>query len=322
MTSDNNKTPPEDEEPYEDDFYDDVDEEYADLCLTDELDREILMHRDSHFGGLFPVMMEYYEGEGKGVNPEFTMDRLQFLADQEVSMGQNLAPLVLSGPDAERIGRARQAYKALRDVYDEVDEEDNPAKLMADLLLSEEEVPEQEIERVVAVGAPIVPALLQVLSSHEYTDPLFPGYGKASHLAAICLGQIGDARAVSPLFELLGRGDFELDEEIIYAFQDIGEPSKTFLIRQVKSRPLRPDNERAAMALTAFSTDAEVAVAALEQLKDQAVLKKTALATYLVLACEGLKDTSDARMFAEMADDASIPADLRYEMHTIIKSWR
>ena len=55
--------------------------------------------------------------------------------------GDNLAALLLNGADAEAVAAARAAYQALQQIY-EVDapDSDHP-RLLADLILSQEEDP-------------------------------------------------------------------------------------------------------------------------------------------------------------------------------------
>jgi len=311
-----------DEVPYNDYVYED-NEEYGDeVGLSDELDHEILMHRDAHFGGLFPLMIDYYSRDGKGVNPDFSLERIQFLAEEEEIYGQNLAPLLLSGPEAERVARSKMAYKELRDIYELPENENKYARLMADLILSEEEMPEDEIANIVLAGPKMVEALVDLLNSEDFADKVFPGYGYAPQLAAVCLGRIGDERAIIPLFEWIGKEGFFVEEDLLFALKAIGEPSKAFLLKVLHSRPLTEDNERAALALAPFSNDPEVAIEAFRQLQDPAVLKKHHLASYLVLLCEGLNETAHQEAFTQMALDSALSEDLKNEVKIISRSWQ
>src|SRR5580704_7299274 len=89
------------------------------FTLADASDIGIVMHRDAHFGGNFELMLDYYKRGGKGVNPDFNLERIQQLADYERATNQNLAGIILSGPDAEKIARAKEAYKQLKAFYEE-----------------------------------------------------------------------------------------------------------------------------------------------------------------------------------------------------------
>src|SRR5262249_53231399 len=140
--------------------------------------------------------------------------------------------------------------------------------LIANLILAEEEEVEFAMEAVVAEKTAIVPSLISLLRNEEFHDPLFPGYGLAPILAAQCLGQIGDQRAIISLFETIGEFDFFDEEVSLKALSIIGEPAKQFLLRVLHSRPVTVDNEKAAIALLAFKDDPEVASRCLQLLKE------------------------------------------------------
>lgn len=289
--------------------------------LADAVDCLILMHRDAHFGGSFDVMASYYENEGKGICPDFDLEHIMRLADMEGEMKQNLAPIALSGAEAEKVAQAKNAYKKLRELYSHPTKKNRHARLLADLILSEEEVPEKEIEAIVSENGAIVPALIQLLKAEDYYDPLFPGYGHAPALAAQCLGRIGDRRSIISLFESIGDSDF-FDEEICFqALKSIGAPAKEFLLKVLHGRPINTDNERAAIALIYFKDDPEVAKACLEMLKDPEVRKNITFATYLALACEQISDNAEREAFIALADDPQTPKMLREDMKAIYKGW-
>src|SRR3984893_18022664 len=106
--------------------------EMQEFPLVDAQDNEILMHRDVHFGGKFDFMLDYYRKEGKGARDEFSPERILYLAGLERQIKQNLAPLLLSGPEAERIAEAKEAYKKLSDIYDVPVQKQKYPKLIAD----------------------------------------------------------------------------------------------------------------------------------------------------------------------------------------------
>lgn len=299
-------------------------EDYEDFSLINETDKAILMHRDVHFGESFEQMLEYYEKEGKGVQPEFEYDQIKALDLAEKKMKQNLAGLLLSGPEAEKVASAKTAYKKLRDLYEEESKSKNRLKyplLIADLILSEEEYPQQEIDAIVAEKGAIVPSLLELLRAEDYHDPLFPGYGLSPTLAAKCLGLIGDKRAIIALFETIGESDFFEEDIVIEALKLIGEPAKQFLLKVVHGHPFNQDNERAAVALTKFSDDPEVALACLSLLKELDLKKQELLATHLVLCCEGLASATQRAEFTALAENPNTPKTLRQDMRIIAKSW-
>jgi len=295
--------------------------ESNDIPLIDAIDHDILMHRDAHFGGQFSIMLDYYRRHGKGVNPEFSLSRIEDLAAFELNTHQNLAAICLEAAEIEKVAEARQAYKDLSGIYEVKNAKSIIPQLVADLILTEEAEAEGEVAALAIHKEAAVPALINLLREEKWHDPLFPGYGLVPELAAKCLGLIGDKRAIISLFEAIGQGDFFDDEEILRALKQIGAPAKAFLLKVVKGKPYNEDNERAAIALVAFRDDADVGAACVPLLKDQQVQQDPVLFSYLVLACEGMKERSLQAEFTELAEKASLPRDLREDMQRIIKSW-
>lgn len=289
------------------------------MPLSDALDNIILMHRDAHFGGKFDIMLDYYINEGKGVNPEFDLERIHALIKIEKELKKDLAPLLLSGVDAEKVADAKTSYKKLRALYEKERPEYKNMRLIADLILSEDLEPEAEIEAIVKEKSTIVPALIELLKNEEFYDPLYPGYGLAPALAAKCLGLIGDKRAIISLFEAMTQGDFFDEDAALSALRAIGEPAKEFLLKVLYGRPLNEDNERAAVALIAFKEDEQVSKACLEMLKDPSVRKDIPLATYLILACEGLKDKADQQAFIEIGKTSKA---FSLDVQAVAKTWQ
>lgn len=319
-----------DEDEFKEIFEEEINEDDS-SSLTSELDKEILMHRDAHFGGKFDFMIDYYEKGGKGVRPEFELEYIRTLDATEKKLQQNLASVLLSGGEAEKIARAKDSYKKLRDLYERENESRdksatvNPRHhfpiLLADLILSEEEYPKAEIDAIVAEKSAIVPFLIDLLRAENFHDPLFPGYGTAPMLAATCLGIIGDKKAIIALFEGIGSGDFFDDDIVLNALKAIGESAKQFLLHVLRARPITYDNERAAMALTYFSTDPEVATSCFKMLKEIDLKKQEFFATLLVLGCEGLLDKSQQLEFRELAEKETTPKGLRRDMKLLSSKW-
>ncbi|KIC75671.1 hypothetical protein DB42_EU00170 [Neochlamydia sp. EPS4] len=291
------------------------------LPLANALDHAILMHREVHFGGKFDVMLDYYLNEGKGVNPEFELESIHTLAKIEKQMKTDLAPLMLAGTEAEKIAEAKTAYKKLRSLYEKPKPTMKNMLLVADLILSEDLEAAQEIEAIVQEKGAIVPALIELLKAEEFYDPLFPGYGLAPSLAAKCLGMIGDKRAIIALFESLSQGDFFEEDIVLAALRAIGKPAKEFLLKVVHGRPINEDNERAAIALIAFKEEEDAAKACLEMLKDSQVRKDIPLATYLILACEGLKSLEDRTAFQLLAQESGMSKMLMQDIHAVASLW-
>jgi len=286
--------------------------------LIDALDHEILMHRDVHFGGLFSVMLDYYTQEGKGVQPQFSLERIEKLDALEKEMKQNLAAIFLLVDEMQKVADAREAYRQLRSIY-EINRPKNPQpKLIADLILSEDEEAEAEIEAVVEEKGAIVKLLIDLLRNEQFHDALYPGYGLAPSLVVKCLGQIGDKRAIISLFEAIGEGDFFADDVILEALKEIGEPAKEFLLRVVAGQPLNEDNEKAAIALVAFK-DEEVAEKTFELFKQADFQADPCLSTYLILGCESLKSPVSRAEFAMLIHQVNKAQKL--DMQVILNHW-
>ena len=291
------------------------------LPLANALDSSIIMHRDAHFGGSFDLMLDYYARGGKGVSPEIEVERIKELNLIEKEMKQNLAAVILSGPDAERVADAREAYKSLREVYNLNKPYNKHPKLLADLILSEKEDPEEEIEAIVKEKGAIVHALIDLIKSEDFHDPLFPGYGLAPGLAIKCLGRIGDKFAIIPLFESLDSNDFFDEETALQSLKAIGEPAKKFLLTVLQGKPITADNEKAALALIRFNEDLEVVKTSISLLEDPKVRKNELFSTYLALACEGLKDKALIKKFMDLTRDIETPRGLRKEMEILAKTF-
>ncbi len=297
------------------------DENYENFPIAYSIDNSILMHRDVHFGGSFPLMLEYYRSEGRGISNDFDLSRIEELYTMEQKAGKDISPLLLSGAEAEKIAKGRQAYKQLRDLYAARKPQTPIPRLIADLILAEEaDIPNAE-QAVVAQKSAIVPALIDLLRNEDFYDPLFPGYGQAPALAAECLGKIGDKRAIISLFEAVGEGDFFNEDIILDALHAIGEPAKTFLLRVLHATPITMDNEQAAISLIRFKSDPEVSTACLNFLQNLDLAKHLALATYLVLACEGLASTHEQQALLNLAEKPTTPKSIRQDIAIVAKTW-
>ena len=277
------------------------DSSFEHFPLVDALDHEILMHRDSHFGGQFSIMLDYYRNQGKGVQPDFELSRIERLATMEEQIKQNLAALFLESHEVQKVADAREAYQNLRAIYGIKKPKTPYPQLIADLILSEDEEAAAEIAAIVEHKDKIVSHLIELLRNEALYDPLFPGYGQAPFLAVKCLEMIGDKRAIISLFEALGHSDFFGDDQIVKALKAIGKPAQEFLLHVVKGKPLNEDNEKAAIALLAFKDDEEVANSCFDLLQTPEVQRDPCLSTYLLLACAGLKDELRRQAFRVMA---------------------
>lgn len=290
--------------------------------LFDESDKEILMHRDIHFSGNFELMIDYYNNQGKGVNPDFDLERIQELHLLERELKQNLAALILSGPEAEKVAKGKSAYKQLRELYKNGNPKNRLPVLIADLILSESEETEEEIKALAEHKTAAVLLLIDLLKSEDFYDPLYPGYGLAPFSAAKCLGYIGDKRALISLFEAIKNSDFNHEDVVFKAIKAIGQDAKNFLLKVLHGKPYNQDNEHAALALIQFNNDPEVTKACLEILQEPEAKKNIPFSTYLALVCEGIKDEEQRNQFIQIAEDPTTPAQICTDMKGIIREWQ
>lgn len=288
------------------------------IPLLDEADIEILMHRDAHFSGNFDLMLEYYREDGVGVQDEFSIKRIQRLALYEKQTGDDLSSLLLPEASKALVEESKQMYLNLRDVYE------NPSssaltKAISDLILTEDEDPEEELKSAASYGKEIVPLLIDLVKSERLYQPLFPGYGKAPLHAARVLSMIQDERAIAPLYQMLGSLDFDADETLILALTSFKEKSQEFLLKRLSHEPLSKENEHAAIVLTSMPENEPVAKECLKLLSHPQIHKHTTLANYLIIGCSALKEPSDRKAFEEKA--LKIPNVMKHEAEMIIKQW-
>jgi hypothetical protein len=290
--------------------------------LCDGEDIEILMQCEVHFGGCFSIMLDYYKNEeNKGVIEEFSMERIHNLQNIESQINKSLPPLLVSGADAEKIGRAKKAYKQLKEIYEFDSPQDHETKLIANLILSEEELPEEDIQAITAKGKSIVPALTALLKSEEFKDTLFPGYGQGPTLAAYCLGEIGEESAIPMLFEEIKKEDFFSAQVSVQALKKIGSRAKEFLLKTLSLQPLTQDNDCASFALLSFE-DPIAAKVCLNILKDFDVNKNPFLTLHLVMNCSYLNTKEDREVFKELTQKTSFPSSLDADIKAIFNDWK
>ena len=227
--------------------------------------------------------------------------------------------LILSLPEEanERVEKAKTLYQKLRDAYTS-----NGDKLISDLILSEEESPYAEMEALIKRGKSSTPALIHLISSPFFYDPLSPGYGRSPLLAAKCLAKIKDEKAIPPLFEAIGQGDFESEMAILEALASFGEEAKAFLIKRVMQTPLSIENEHAALALSRFADDPEIVKLCLKLLESEGVLKRQSLGSHLAVVCSMAEDQELQARFIALTESKEIRPLLLSEMQLIIKGWK
>jgi len=287
------------------------------LPLSDAIDHQILMHRDTHFGGNFSIMLDYYQHGGRGAQDEFDLKRIEELKKIEGSLGTDLSSLVLDEIEKLEVESAKKMYSALKSTYE------NPqalemVRLIADLILSEEE-PKKEMASLIAKKASAVPSLIELISTDELYLPLFPGYGLAPLFAIECLGKIQDERAITPLFQRLGKDDFFFEEALCKALHQIGEKAKQFLLKALEQFPLSSENECAAIALLSFKEDRDVLSAVLSLLQNPRVWQTTTFAFYLILILAETADKSKKEALLSLLNNPSFPPELKQEIRLSVK---
>ena len=291
-----------------------------DIPVLDELDLEILMHRDAHFGSNFDIMIEYYENEGVGAMPDFDIERIYELQAIQEELGEDLSTKLLPMPAFEEITKAKDLYQKLQDVYDKKNA--RVATLISDLILTEEEEPMVEITAIIEEGEKMVKPLIDLIDSTDFYNPLYPGYGRTPAFAAVCLDKIGNPKAIPHLFGALGGENLDLEEIFISSLVAFGEPAKTFLLKKLTGKPLSKDNLNAAVALAFFPLDPKVAQTALSLLSDERNLAHEAFAPYLICLTEGLQDQSDRKTFEQILKKPNFPKELKLDGQTILHSWQ
>ncbi len=292
------------------------------LSLKNHLDCEILLHRNSHFGGQFATMIAYYRSEGKGIQIEFPLARLEKLARIEQKLGMDLAQLLLNPLQNARLKSAQGAYHSVRTRLALGQNPRSAEHSLARLILSDREEPIEQLRAVEQLGGDAVAPLIELFSAREFYDPLYPGFGLAPELAAKCLGLIKDPRAIPALFAQLGNLSFFTEDVVLEALRKIGEPSRDYLLDKLQMLPITEENQKAALALVHFRRDFEVAATGFRLLTDERVRERSGFANFLVMICEGLAGTSLAASFQRLQDDESIPQLLRHDVREVIQTWQ
>lgn len=287
--------------------------------LVEEEVIDILKHCAAHFGDRLDLMLAAYQMERAAAVLDVGLEEIERLIEMERAGQDKLAPLLLSGADAEEIAAARKAYSALRDIYDVEEELTDIPRLMADLILSEEEEPTAEIAAIVARGRDMVTPLVELLTNDLFSNPLFPGYGRAPSLAAICLGKLKAKSAIPQLFDSIGRSDFFADDILIKALAEMGEEGISFVIDRLHSRPVGPDNVKAAMVLAGLPPSEAIANAAWEQLQEPQIRSSGDHALYLTLCCSSLMDPTRRQQLKKLADDVATDPEVADEIRRM--SW-
>jgi len=295
------------DESFEDDLYP-VDPDGFENPLVDEEDRDILMHRDAHFAGNFDLMIEAYMDEKKSAVLDTSMKRIQTLARQEQELQRNIAAILLSGPDAEKIAFSRKMYRDLSALFD--NPQKSLPKAVAGLILTESEHAEEEIDEVCSYGKAAIEPLLEIVESPLFTDPLFPGYGEAPLLAARALALLQAGEAVMPILYLIKEAP-HLENELVTVLHAIGPTAKVSLMKLAEHY-----DDTALQALLAFP-DHETAAFCFRMLKSN---PDHPAAPYFVLGCEHLND-QEKQEFTDLLKSGKYPAGVLEEMRFLTSSW-
>ncbi len=292
--------------------------DYESFPLLDALELEILMHKEVHFSSSFDEMLAYYKKDSIGCMPDFSITTIEKLKALEESSKKNLAEMLLPDSAKEEVVKAKKMYISLREAYDK-----NQAlpKLVSDLILTEENFPEKEIDALIKEKNAF-DSLIKIISSETFYDPMYPGYGRTPIFAAKCLQQMGNPDAIIPLFEALSEDNFFTDEAIIDAICSFKEKAEEFLLKQLQSMPLSKENEQAAICLTHFAPSEKIGNACIKLLEDKNILlKKPTLSVYLILSCTKLSK-EDQEKFKKLTQDKSFPSHLEMDAKLIMRAWQ
>jgi len=288
------------------------------IPLLDNVDIEILMHKDVHFSSNFSIMLKYYMEDGVGSQSEFSIKRIKKLMEHSDSLKEDLSEILLPEEAKLKVEDAKKMYLDLREVY----EKGSSSKMsiaISDLILTEEEYPEKEIETIVSFGKQITALLIDLIKSDKLYDPIYPGYGRAPLFAATCLGKIEDEKAIAPLFQGIKGENFFVDEAFILALTSFKEKAEEFLLKRVKHKPFSKENEHAAIALTSLKESEKISKECLNLLSDPEIKKHVTLANYLILGCSMLKSKEDQNKFQEICK--LIPGIMKHEVDMIARRW-
>lgn len=294
----------------------------GDYPLEYSLEKDILMHRDAHFAGDFASMLSYYQTGGRGAVLEVSIEQIQALHNLENEISSNLAAQVLGGAEAEKVAKSKAAYQRLREVYESDLAQDDPARLIADLILVEDDE-ETCLEAIIAKGACMQEPLLNLLASQEFADDLCPGYGLAPLLAAKALGEIGDQKALEALFVLLDDEREELVFEVLEALKTMGPIASSFAQKTLVSQPMSRDNHRAAYLLSSvFSHEEQSAKAALSFLQQNKSVIEPGLLSILILLCASLKSEDQRLQFQNWAEQEDLSPYLKKDLEAVYYDWK
>jgi len=268
----------------------------SNLPVFDEIDRQILKHKQVHFSSSFPAMIEYYKEEKKGAILPTTVERLYQLHQIEETTGHDLATLVLSDQDIAEIKEAMKAYHRLESLAKQ-------EKNLGDLIFTEEENPKKLIKNL-SLEKKAFPLLLEMIQSDDFFNPLFPGYGLAPVLAAKTLSLAKEKKAIPFLFERIGHLDFEVESHFLSALSEFGEDALQFLFQILKHKGSDVQVKHAILALSHFEPSPLIAKRALEKLQQLELDHPDLSFILLIEFCRELKTKQERTQFSKLKEKA------------------
>lgn len=290
----------------------------SDFPLIDTPSIEILSQCAVHFGGNLSVMLDYYAKEGKGCFPDYSLEQIAALMEQVKEFEGPQFDELLPEDAKEAIKKHQKLYQDLREVY-EAKQKHPLARAIADLILTEEDDPQEEIQAVCSLGYPALEPLHDLLNSATFYDALAPGYGVAPALAARCLGEIKNETSLPILLAAVGHQSFSTDEAIIDAIRSFGDKARKFLHQSATRVPYNNLNLSAAMILSSLAPDQETGAIALALLENVDLRSHETFLSYLVLTLEGLEDEGLRKKALSLSPQ--LPKSVQEELSLIAKYW-
>lgn len=274
------------------------------FLVQDEEAQLILMHRDVHFASSFETMLKYYEHEdAPGIQQDISLHKINELYDLEKRLKKNIAPYILSGKEAEIVAHFRALYQQWQELA-EIAPKGSPEAFIADLFLSDGEWEELVKEYIPTTENPFI----EILTNDEFQNALCPGFGTVPQAAARILGKMKTEKACRALFFSLGKGSFDLEEEILHSLRSMGDMACEFCIQHAQSS----DPERALLALHAFVPNEKVQECAVSLLEKG--LNEPYLRSYCIDLLEGLVDRLKPRLSALVQKGAFTKEELLYTL--------
>ncbi len=288
--------------------------------LTNESHHMILMLRDAHFRGHFDLMLQsFYNENFIGNNLNIDISEIEYLEKIEKKIQQNLAPLILSANEAERIYKSRLMYENLKKVYFLKNKNNNEkSKILADLLLIEFFPFDKEVNAVIQLKDDIIPDLLNIINNPNFYDPVFPGFGEIPKIAIECLSKINNPKVIPHIFSLLGKENLS-DDDLSFFLSQFNENAKKFFFKILISLPITKDHSIAAFCLTRFN-DLET-IKFCEELLYIPEYHKDPLLLYYLINIVIQNPNSNLIQYIQEKIYKKLPKNLQKEIDLIVRDW-